>query len=82
MMLLVVFGHTLGMIFRGKGIRPVVAMIGFMLWVYASITYIVVGSPISILLVAFWPLAFWIWYYCDAIYYNKELYRGIIKPMP
>jgi len=81
LLLLVVFGHICEMIFRGKGIGSVTAMIGFMLWLYAALSYISLGLYASVFLVCFWPVCFWIWYYASAIIYKKQLDRGLIKPV-
>jgi hypothetical protein len=81
MLLLVVVGHVCEMMWRGKGIGSITAMVGFMLWFYAMMVYISIGAYASILLVCFWPLCYWVWYYASAITYKKQLDKGLIRPV-
>lgn len=79
-LLVAVAGHIFELLFRGRGIGAVAAMLGFMTWLYATIAYTFI-SPISILLSTMWPLCFWAWYYLSSIDYRRKLNAGLIPPI-
>lgn len=81
LMFVVVMGHVCEMIFRGRGFGPATAMLGFMLWVYASVAYVILDMYLFVPLVCFWPLAYWAWYYVSSVQYHRELDMGIVDPV-
>lgn len=65
-------GHCLEMYWRARGIGPMVAMTGFILWLYALTVYVSQASVLGILAIALPQLFFWAWYYVSAKDYRRQ----------
>lgn len=80
-LILVVIGHVLEMEFRGKGFGRYTAMLGFMLWLYAAVVYLLNGNWFGIIAITATSIFFYAWYYGSSINYQRDLKAGIIPPV-
>ena len=78
-LVLVFIGHCLEMYYRGKGIGPNIAMVGFILWCYALGIYLSDFTILGIIGIVVPQLFFWGWYFIESKRYGRELRKGEVE---
>ena len=78
LLVLVFIGHCVGLYYRSEIICSIVAMTGFVLWLYAFWVYLFSLSILALLAIAIPQLYFWGWYFVKFRRYHKDLDAGLI----